>query len=139
MDMQKESVAKIVDLIISESTHSTLNEKAIEGIKPFVSININQDKAASGTSEKRPRLFYYMPPPGQMMANTSTNDTTVVKAELEANLEGVLPFDVNSLRYWHDARSFIILKHFAKNILGCCATSAPSERVFSKAGNFYIP
>ena len=103
-------------------------------------MNINQEKA--GMSEKRPRLFAYMPPPRQMMVNSSTNDTTVVRAEHETYLEeGVLPFDVNPLRYWreHDTKSFSILKHFAKNILGCCATSAPSERVFSKTGNFYTP
>ena len=64
-------------------------------------MNINQDKA--DMSEKRPRLFAYMPPPGQMMVNSSTNDTTVVRTELETYLEdGVLPFDVNPLRYWRE-------------------------------------
>ncbi|KAG7171646.1 putative hAT family C-terminal dimerization region-containing protein 5 [Homarus americanus] len=68
------------------------------------------------------------------MASPSTNHTTVVKTELETYLEeGVLPFDINSLKYWRDIQSFKILRHFAKSILGCCATSAPSERVFSKA------
>lgn len=81
-----------------------------------------------------------MPPAGQMMASASTNDSTVVKAELETYLEeGVLPFDVNPLRYWCGTKSFKIFKHFAKNILGCRATSAPSERVFSKAASFYTP
>ncbi|KAK3882560.1 hypothetical protein Pcinc_013070 [Petrolisthes cinctipes] len=105
--------------------------------EPFVSMSINQDEA--GMSAKRHRLFAYMPPAGQLLASSSTYETTVVKAELETYLEGVLPFDVNQLRYWRDTKSFKILKYFAKNILGCCATSASSERVFCKAGNFYIP
>lgn len=130
--MQKEKVSKIVDLIISESTQSTLKKKTFQESEPFV--------FSAGMSATRPRLFAYMPLAGQMMASASTNDTTVVKAELETYLEeGVLLSDVNQLRYWRDAKSFKILKHFAKNILGCCATSAPSERVFSKAGNFYTP
>ncbi|MPC50166.1 hypothetical protein E2C01_043989 [Portunus trituberculatus] len=81
-----------------------------------------------------------MPPAGKLNVSPSTSDTTVVKAELESCLEeGVLAFDVNPLRYWRENKSFNILKPFARNILGCCATWAPSERVFSKAGKFYNP
>ena len=81
-----------------------------------------------------------MPPPGQMMASASTSDATMVKAEHETYLEeGVLTSDVNSLKCWRETQSFKILKHVARNILGCGATSAPSEKVFSKADNFYTP
>ncbi|KAK4311253.1 hypothetical protein Pmani_017230 [Petrolisthes manimaculis] len=136
--MKKEEVSKIVDLIISESAQSSLKKNTVRERDLFVTMSINQDKA--GISAKRPRLFAYIPPAGQVIVSGSTNHTTVVKAQLDTYLEeGVLPFDVNPLRYWRDNNSFNILKHFAKNILGCCATSAPSERIFSKAGNFYTP
>ena len=81
-----------------------------------------------------------MPPAGKIDVSVSTSDTTVVKAELESYLEdGVLASDVNPLRYRRENKSLNILKPFARNILGCCATSAPSERISSKVGNFYTP
>ncbi|KAG7171649.1 putative hAT family C-terminal dimerization region-containing protein 6 [Homarus americanus] len=131
----KEKISKIVDLIIAESTKDYKEKVQKEEIQENeLSMSINQDK--DGIIAKRPRLFAYMPPPGPSMASPST----VVKTELETYLEeGVLPFDINPLKYWRDIQSFKILRHFAKSILGCCATSAPSERVFSKACNFYTP
>ncbi|KAG7171650.1 Zinc finger BED domain-containing protein 4-like 7 [Homarus americanus] len=138
-ELQKEKISKIVDLIIAESTKDYKEKVQKEEIQENeLSMSINQDK--DGIIAKRPRLFAYMPPPGPSMASPSTNHTTVVKTELETYLEeGVLPFDINPLKYWRDIQSFKSLRHFVKNILGCCATSAPSERVFSKAGNFYTP
>ncbi|XP_068240859.1 zinc finger BED domain-containing protein 4-like [Palaemon carinicauda] len=136
-EIKKEKISKIVALIISESTQSSL-KNTIPEREPFITISTNQDK--TDMSAKRPRLFAYMPPAGKINVSASTSDTTVVKAELESYLEeGVLGFDVNPLRYWHENKSFSILKPFARNIFGCCATSAPSERVCSKAGNFYSP
>ena len=76
---------------------------------------------------------------GKINVSVSTSDNIVVNAELESYVEGVLAFNVNPLRYWRENKSFNILKPFARNILGWCALSAPSERVFSKAGNFYTP
>ena len=137
-ELQMEKISKVVDLINAETTQSTLRKKNIQENEPSVSVSINQDEA--GMSAKRPRLFAYMPPPGQITASESTDDSTAVKTELKTYLEEVvLPFDVNPLKYWNDTSNFKILKQFAKNILGCCATSSPSERVFSKAGNFYTP
>ena len=100
--MQKEKIAKIMDLIISESILSTMKKEPIQENEPFVSTSINQNEA--GTSTKRPRLFDYMPPADQMIASASTNDeATVVKEELDTYLEeGVLSFYVNPLRYWYD-------------------------------------
>ncbi|KAG7161093.1 putative hAT family C-terminal dimerization region-containing protein 7 [Homarus americanus] len=131
-ELQKEKISKIVDLIIAESTKDYKEKVQKEEIQEIeISMSINQDK--DGIITKRP-------PPGPLMASPSTNHTTVVKTELETYLEeGVLPFDINPLKYWRDIQSFKILRHFAKSILGCCALSAPSERVFSKAGNFYTP
>ena len=131
-------ISKVVDLINAGTTQPTLRKKNIQENEPSVSVSINQDEA--GMSAKRPRHFAYMPPPGQITACESTDDSTAVKTELKTYLEEVvLPFDVNPLKYWNDTSNFKILKQFAKNILGCCATSSPSERVFSKAGNFYTP
>lgn len=136
-EIKMENISKIVDLIISESTQLSL-KNTVQERESFMTVSTNQDKA--GMSAKRPRLFAYMPPAGKLNVSPSTSDTAVVKAELESYLEeGVLAFDVNPLRYWRENKSFNILKPFARNILGCCATSAPSERVFSKAGNFYTP
>ncbi|XP_068246789.1 zinc finger BED domain-containing protein 4-like [Palaemon carinicauda] len=136
-EIKKEKISKIVDLIISKSTQSSL-KNTIPEREPFITISTNQDKA--DMSAKRPRLFANMPPAGKINVSASTSDTTVVKAELASYLEeGVLAFNVNPMRYWRENKSFSILKPFARNILGCCATSAPSERVFSKAGNFYTP
>ncbi|KAG7165355.1 putative hAT family C-terminal dimerization region-containing protein 3 [Homarus americanus] len=136
-ELQKEKISKIVVLIIAESTKDYKEKVQKEEIQENeLSTSINQDE--DGIIAKRPRLFDYMPPSGPSMASPSTNHTTVVKTELETYLEeGVLPFDINPLKYWHDIQSFKILRHFAKSILGCCATSVPSECVFSKAGNFY--
>ncbi|XP_068200668.1 zinc finger BED domain-containing protein 4-like [Palaemon carinicauda] len=136
-EIKKEKISKIVDLIISESTRSSLKNTIPES-EPFITISTNQDKA--DMSAKHLRLFAYMPPAEKINVSASTSDTTVVKTELESYLEkGVLAFDVNPLRYWRENKSFCILKPFARNILGSCATSAPSESVFSKAGNFYTP
>ncbi|XP_068245594.1 zinc finger BED domain-containing protein 4-like [Palaemon carinicauda] len=135
-EIKKEKISKIVDLIISESTRSSL-KTTIPEREPFITISTNQDKA--DMSAKRPRLFACMPPAAKINVSAPTSDTTVVKAELELYLEGFLAFDGNPLRYWRENKSFSILKPFSRNILGCCATSAPSESVFSKAGNFYTP
>lgn len=135
--MKNKNISKIVDLIISQSTQLSL-KNTVQERKFFMTVNTNQDEA--DMNAKRPRLFAYMPPAGKLNVSPSISDTTAVKAELDSYLEEcVLAFDVNPLRYWRENKSFKILKPFARNILGCCATSAPSERVFSKAGNFYTP
>ena len=136
-ELQKEIISKIVDLIMAESAQSTLKKEEIQENELPTSMSINQDKA--GISAKRPRLFAYMPPSRQLMANPSTNHTTAVKTELETYREGsVLPFAVNPLKYWRDTQSFKILKQFAKSILGCCATSALLRECSAKLAIFTL-
>ena len=45
--------------------------------------------------------------------------------------------DCNALSYWKSENRFPHLKVAARELLGMTATSAPSERVFSDAGELY--
>ncbi|KAG7173470.1 hypothetical protein Hamer_G024357, partial [Homarus americanus] len=64
--------------------------------------------------QKRPHLFSSTPP--------------------ATKGEGCVPFDVDHLVYWRKSPPKMHpLKHLAREISGCTATSAPSDRVFSVA------
>ncbi|KAG7156102.1 hypothetical protein Hamer_G021340 [Homarus americanus] len=61
----------------------------------------------------------------------------VTKGEQESHTD---KFDVDPLAYWRDSPPKLHpWKHLAREMLGCKATSAPSEGVFSVAGNFFHP
>ena len=97
------------------------------------------DSLISHTSKKAkiPHLYSFMPMP------TPGGDQKSSKDELEEIMkeyiqEYCLPFDTDPLVYWKvSPQRMLPLMKLARGVMGCSATSAPSERVFSITWNFY--
>lgn len=99
---------------------------------------------AQGLSEnpesKRPKLFSFLPGSPKAENQHGSEGSTMsnnflLKQYVE---EGTQPFFSDPLLYWKEApHAMNPLKNLARDILGCTATSAPSERVFSIAGNYF--
>ena len=104
----------------------------------------NTSDLAQGLPEnpesKRPKLFSFLPGSPKAENQQGSEGITMshnflLKQYVE---EGTQPFFSDPLLYWKEApHAMNPLKNLARDILGCTATSAPSERVFSIAGNYF--
>ena len=83
---------------------------------------------------KRPKLFNFMSP--SIHKNTRKSSTGCeVQSYFE---EDIIPYHEDPLLYWKkNEKRLPTMAKLAKEFLGLTATSAPVERVFSIAGNFY--
>ena len=94
-----------------------------------------EDEVTSEPLVKRPSLFGFI----DTSKSTSISDPHFKQVEVTEYLqEQIISFDENPLSFWkNNEKKFPHLSQLAREYLGCAATSAPSERVFSIAGNFY--
>ena len=90
------------------------------------------------TAPKRPHLFSFMPSSTKGKRKSPTDEIEeILKEYIE---EDCASFDVDPLTYWRESPPKMLpLKKQARELMGCTATSAPSERIFSIAGNFFTP
>ena len=99
-----------------------------------------QHESESTTSEEdigneKPALF------ASFFHNVAKKKITRAPVENETDeyfKEAVLKYK-DPLSYWRAKANSSSLKRLARDMLGITATSAPSERIFSIAGNFYRP
>lgn len=135
-EMQDSTVSKITNLIVSDFFETeNINVRHSAKLK-----EPSEENKFSSPCEKRPRLFNFLSTSAISGQEKKTNPVSLVEEELKAYLaESLSPYNSNPLEFWRDEKTFKILRKFSHAILGCCATSAPSERVFSMAGNLYTP
>lgn len=95
----------------------------------------SQEEPKLDLTEKRPRLFGFINATTSASAISPSYPQNEIARYLE---EQIISFNEDPLSYWkNNTKDFPILSQLAREFLGCTATSAPSERVFSIAGNFY--
>ena len=82
---------------------------------------------------KMPKLFNFMSP--SIHKNTRKSSTG---CEVQNYFEDIIQYHKDSLLYWKkNVKRLPTMAKLAKEFLGLTVTSAPVERVFSIAGNFY--
>lgn len=109
-------------------------------LKTHVASRVENDEEKSSSAEdeceipiKKPKIFGFMVEKAQKRGQK--NSVNEVDTYLK---EDIIPFNEDPLLYWkNNAEKFPTLANLAKQYLGLTATSAPAERVFSIAGNFY--
>ncbi|XP_076808523.1 zinc finger BED domain-containing protein 4-like [Clavelina lepadiformis] len=113
-------------------------EEAICLLKTHVASRLGKDDEESCSKEdenpaKKPKLFNFMAE--GLKKKRPRNSISEVDSYL--GLE-TMHFDEDPLMYWKKkSEELPTLFTLAKDYLGLTATSAPSERIFSIAGNFY--
>jgi len=116
-------------------------EEATSLLKTHVASRLGTDETQSSNSStedenipsKKPKIFDFMS--SGVEKKKRKNSVCEVQSYLE---EDVMPFDEDPLLYWkRNKEKLPTLAKLAKEYLGLTATSAPAERLFSIAGNFY--
>jgi len=74
--------------------------------------------------------------PSLVKASSSVSPTERIRKEVnDYSDEAVVPTDTDVLQWWKLRQSrYLSLANLAKSYLCVCATSVPSERIFSKSG-----
>ena len=133
---QKDQVlAYVKEMLEAEVVHKDKKRAREDG---------NTYDLAQGLSEdpepKRPKLFSFLPASSKVENQQGSEGSTVSMNLLLKQYvdEGTQPFYSDPLLYWKEApHAMSPLRNLARDVLGCTATSAPSERVFSIAGNYF--
>lgn len=98
-------------------------------------------KNNDGVSDtKTPKLFSFLSECSsevqpQRGSQGSSSMSLMLKQYVE---EETFPFSSDPMLYWKEvSQALDPLKNLARRVFGCTATSAPSDRVFSIAGNYF--
>jgi len=95
----------------------------------------NRDEVDLESLAQRPRLFGFINSSKSVSASHSQSRQDEITQYLQ---EQIISFVENPLSYWKNTEKiFPFLSQLAREYLDCTAISAPSERVFFVAGNFY--
>ena len=120
---------------------AAIEDNSCEG--PSSSYNI-QSSSSSDSEEKEmvnTGLFSFMPSTAsrkKRKIDSGLTEESIVKNEVERYFATERQsMDSDVLTYWKTENAFPHLKAAAQELLGMTATSAPSERVFSHAGELY--